>query len=118
MQRAGAARDQQHAARVFSNDALLRQRLLADGVRGEPGDGRELGGVRPDLAQQRIVRIAFAHARHEAARHEQRKRDVRGAPSAAGGSSSSRSSSAGSRTALCSAACHDGNGSVSDRASA
>ena len=49
MQRAGAARDQQRAARVLLDDARAPRALLADGIGREARDARQLCGVRPAL---------------------------------------------------------------------
>ena len=76
MQRAGAARDQQHAARILLDEPGCRKPLLADGIGREARYGCQLCGVRPHLEQQRVARIALAHACHEPARDEQRERNV------------------------------------------
>ena len=78
MQGAGAARDQQRAAAILADDASIREPLLAHGIGREAGGAVELGRVRPDLLEQRIVRIALAHAGYESARNEQRERGARG----------------------------------------
>jgi len=44
--------------------------LLTDGVGVEAAHALELGGVRPHLSQQGVVRVATTHARDEAAWYE------------------------------------------------
>ena len=49
------------------------EKTMRSAETAEAGSVERLGGLRPDLPQQWIVRIALAHARGVAARHAQRK---------------------------------------------
>ncbi len=72
--RAAAGGHQQGAPAVFLDDpGGLLGRAIADRVEAEPGDHPHLGVDRQHLAQQRVGRVAAAHARGEAARHPQRE---------------------------------------------
>ena len=71
---ATAGGHQQGTAPVLVDHALAGfRRAVADRVQAETGHGAHLLVEREDLAQQRILWIAAAHARDEAARHPQRE---------------------------------------------
>ena len=104
MHRAAAGGDQQRAAVVLVQHAVRRRarRHRRPHRATKPGTDRIFVVQRQHLAQQRIVRIAVAHARDEAARHPQR--ELRGggvgdAGTAVASRPSRASSSRGSRTA-------------------
>ncbi len=74
MHRTGAGGDQQRAARVFLQQAgRTLGRGSATGSATKPARNRRFPRQRQDLAQQRIVSIATAHAAHKTARHPQRE---------------------------------------------
>src|SRR5581483_4072436 len=72
---ARARGDDQRAAFIFLDQpAVLELRKIADRILAEALDDVRFARRRPDLQEQRIARIAFAHARSVTAGHAQRER--------------------------------------------
>ena len=77
MHGARPGRHQQGPTLVLVQHAVRRARgHVADCVCRETGNFGQFARLRQDLKEQRVVRIAAAHARDEPARHTQREASV------------------------------------------